>query len=275
VSVRAPGAGAGAPGAKRPRLFDHHVHSDRSDGTVSLEGRAKSVAIRPHGVSDHYPWRDKLRNEDDLKRYLEDATKLGLHVGIEYDLGVAPPLSPGLRDALHYVIGAIHQVELDGKWIRYDDAGDYVKGRAKLFKQAALFSDPELRRRILERTLVVVAEGIDRDRIDILGHPTFSALQALGDPEKVYPEEWQERLIDLCVKGGIAIEINESYGVPHREFLVRAARAGALFSVGTDTHFELKPLDKTEAMIAAARLDTVRFRGGSRSRSESAPRAVR
>ena len=61
-------------------LFDHHVHSDRSDGTVSLEGRAKSVAIRPHGVSDHYPWRDKLRNENDLKRYLEDASRLGLRV---------------------------------------------------------------------------------------------------------------------------------------------------------------------------------------------------
>jgi histidinol phosphatase-like PHP family hydrolase len=256
-------------------LFDHHVHSDRSDGTVSLEGRAKSVAIRPHGVSDHYPWRDKLRNEDDLKRYLDDAARLGLHVGIEYDLGVASPLSSELRDALHYVIGAIHQVELDGKWIRYDDAGAFVKGRTKLFKQAERFGDPELQRRILERTLEVVAEGIDRDRIDILGHPTFSALQALGDPEQVYPEEWQERLIALCVKGGIAIEINESYGVPHREFLIRAARAGALFSVGTDTHFELKPIDKTEAMIAAARLDTLRFLAGSRSKGEGSSRAVR
>jgi len=247
-------------------LFDHHVHSDRSDGTVSLEGRAKSVAIRPHGVSDHYPWRDKLRNENDLKRYLEDASRLGLRVGIEYDLGVAPPLSAGLREALHYVIGAVHQVEIDGNWIRYDDAGAYVKGRTKLFKQAERFSDPELQRRILERTLEVVAQGIDRDRIDILGHPTFSALQALGDPERVYPEEWQERLIALCVAGGIAIEINESYGVPHREFLVRAARAGALFSVGTDTHFELKPLDKTEAMIAAAKLRAESFLGGSRPR---------
>jgi len=264
VSVRAPGAGAGAPGAKRPRLFDHHVHSDRSDGTVSLEGRAKSVAIRPHGVSDHYPWRDKLRTEDDVKRYLEDATRLGLRVGIEYDLGVAPPLSADLREALHYVIGAIHQVELDGKRIAYDDAGAYVKGRTKMFKQVERFSDPDLQRRILERTLEVVAVGIDRDRIDILGHPTFSALQALGDPERVYPEEWQERLIDLCVKGGIAIEINESYEVPHREFLVRAARAGALFSVGTDTHFAIKPIDKTEAMIAAADLRGDRFLAGRR-----------
>ena len=252
------------------RLFDHHVHSDRSDGTVSLEGRAKSVAVRPHGVSDHYPWRDKLRNEDDIKRYLDDASRLGLRVGIEYDLGVAAPLSAATRDTLHYVIGAVHQVMIEGHWVRYDDAGAFVKGRTKLFAQAEFFSDPALQKKILARTLEVVAEGIDRDRIDILGHPTFSALQALGDPERVYPEEWQLRLIDLCVKGGVAIEINESYGVPHREFLVRAARAGALFSVGTDTHFELRPLDKTEAMIEVASLRHDRFLAGARPERRTA-----
>lgn len=246
-------------------LFDHHVHSDRSDGTVSLEGRAKTVGVRPHGVSDHYPWRDKLRNEDDIRRYVDDASRLGLRVGLEYDLGVAPPLSVGTREALQYVIGAIHQVRIEGEWVRYDDAGAFVKGRTKLFAQAARFSDPALQKKILARTLEVVTEGIERDRIDILGHPTFSALQALGDPERVYPEEWQEQLIDICVDGGIAIEINESYGVPHREFLVRAARAGALFAVGSDTHFDLRPLDKTEAMLAAAELRNERFMAGVRS----------
>jgi histidinol phosphatase-like PHP family hydrolase len=246
------------------KLFDHHIHSDRSDGTVSLADRAKSVAIRPHGVSDHYPWRDKLRDEDDVKRYLDDASKLGLRVGLEYDLGVAPPLSRATHDALHYVIGAIHQVRLDGAWVRYDDAGAYVKGRLKSFLQRDRFADPELQRRILARTLEVVAEGIERDRIDILGHPTFSALQALGDPERVYPAEWQERLIAMCVESGIAIEINESYGVPHREFLVRAERMGATFSVGSDTHFSLKPLDRTEAMIQEAALSHDRFLAGAR-----------
>jgi histidinol phosphatase-like PHP family hydrolase len=246
------------------KLFDHHIHSDRSDGTVSLADRAKTVAVRPHGVSDHYPWRNKLRDEEDLKRYIDDASRLGLRVGVEYDLGVAPPLSRATHDALHYVIGAIHQVQIDGQWVRYDDAGAYVKGRTRTFDEAGRFRDPELRRRILDRTLEVVSLGIERDRIDILGHPTFSALQALGDPELVYPEEWQERLIELCVTGGVAIEVNESYGVPHREFLVRAARRGATFSVGSDTHFALGPLDRTAAMIEAAALPHERFLSGAR-----------
>src|SRR2546423_3072568 len=202
-------------------LFDHHVHSDRSDGTVSLADRAKSVAaVRPHGVSDHYPWRDKLPDEDAVKRYIDDASRLGLRVGLEYDLGVAPPLGAATRESLHYMIGAVHQIEVDGVRIKYDDAGAFVKGRIKTWKERERFADPALQKRILARTLEVVSQGIDQDRIDILGHPTFSALQALGDPERVYPEDWQERLIALCVQGRIAIGINESYGrappgIPH------------------------------------------------------------
>ena len=236
---------------------------------MSLAERAKSVAVRPHGISDHYPWREKLRDEDDVKRYVDDAAKLGLRVGLEYDLGVAPPLGAATRASLHYLIGAIHQLTIDGVRIGYDDAGAYVKGRTAQFGERDRFSDPVLQRKILERTLEVVAEGIERDRIDILGHPTFSALQALGDPERVYPEEWQEKLIALCVEGRIALEINESYGVPHREFLVRAARAGALFSVGSDTHFEIRPLDRTDAMIAAASLPRERFLAGSGLRASA------
>src|SRR5439155_910021 len=87
---------------------------------------------------------------------------------------------------LHYMIGAIHQIELDGKRIAYDDAGAFVKGRIKSWKERERFADPDLQKRILERTLEVVAEGIDRDRIDILGHPTFSALQALADRDQQY-----------------------------------------------------------------------------------------
>jgi len=52
------------------RLFDHHIHSTRSDGTVSLEDRAKSVVVRPHGLSDHYPWPTGMHRDDDVLHYI-------------------------------------------------------------------------------------------------------------------------------------------------------------------------------------------------------------
>ncbi|HEY9325353.1 MAG TPA: hypothetical protein VIS26_02175, partial [Candidatus Limnocylindria bacterium] len=74
----------------------------------------------------------------------------------------------------------------------------------------------------------------------------------------------QERLIQLCLNADVAIEVNEAYGVPHRQFLERAKRMGARFSVGSDTHGPLLPLDKTAAMIEAASLPHERFLAGER-----------
>jgi histidinol phosphatase-like PHP family hydrolase len=248
-------------------LFDHHVHTDRSDGTKSLADRAESMRIRPHGVSDHFPWRNKMQSDDDVLRYVDDAARLGLHVGLEYDLGVAPELRAATRDALHYLIGSVHQVEISpGEWIEFDTAGAYLKGRTTKFEKAKRFLDPALQERVRERTLEVVRAGIERDGIDILGHATMGPLAALGDPEVTYPAEWQERLIGLCVAADVAIELNECYEVPHRAFLERAHRLGARFSVGTDSHFSMKPLDKTMAMIRGAGLPEDRFLTGSRVR---------
>lgn len=250
-------------------LFDHHIHSSRSDGTVSLEDRAKSVAIRPHGISDHYPWRDKMRTDDDVLRYLDDAASLGLRVGLEYDLGVAPPLLASTKRSLHYLIGAVHQIEIDGARFGYDIAGQFLKGRLgdRPFPELERWStDEPLRRKVLDRTLEILREGILEVGIDVVGHPTFTPLQALGEPETSYPVEWQQRVIELCVANDVAIEVNEAYAVPHTEFLVRAHLAGARFSVGSDTHFELGTLEKTARMIEAAALPHDRFLEGKRVR---------
>jgi len=238
------------------KLFDHHIHTERSDGTVSLADRARTVSVRPHGVSDHFPWREKLRNDDDVLRYIDDAARLGLRVGLEYDIGVAPPLRATTR--------ALHQLDVDGVRIPFDDAGAFLKGKVATFAGRDRFGDGTLARRIRDRMIEVVRESLQRDGIDILGHGTMSPLAALGDPEAVYPVEWQEQLIQLCLDADVAIEVNEAYGVPHREFLERALRMGARFSVGSDTHFALAPLDKTAAMIEAASLPHERFLKGER-----------
>ena len=244
-------------------LFDHHIHSSRSDGRASLEERAKSVAIRPHGVSDHYPWPTGMQQDDDVLRYVDDAARLGLRVGLEYNLGQAPTLRRSTHDALDYLIGSVHR--LKGEHVEYGIAGQFLKGRAgPTYAEAARFADPATQRRILEAHLELVRKGILETGIDIVGHPTLSPLAALGDPEAAYPVEWQERLIALCVEHGVAIEINEAYRVPHRQLLARAHARGARFAVGSDTHFELLALDRTEAMIREAGVMEAPFLDGRR-----------
>jgi histidinol phosphatase-like PHP family hydrolase len=207
-----------------------------------------------------------MQSDDDIRRYLDDAARLGLRVGIEYDLGAAPPLARSTHDALDYVIGSVHQLSMDGTRVGYDLAGAHLKGRtAPPYSEALRFADPALQRRVLEQHLALVREGILETGIDIVGHPTMSPLAALGDPESGYPVEWQERLIALCAEHGVAIEINEAYRVPHRAFLERAHARGVRFSVGSDTHFALLPLDRTEAMIREAGVERAPFLDGRRA----------
>ena len=160
----------------------------------------------------------------------------------------------------------MHQIALDGARLGYDAAGAFLKGRTRPpYGEAVRFADPDLQRRVLEAHFALVREGILVTGIDIVGHPTMSPLAALGDPEAAYPVEWQERLIALCVAHGVAIEINEAYGVPHRAFLERAHRGGTRFAVGSDSHFDLLPLDRTEAMIREAQVAEARFLEGRRA----------
>lgn len=233
--------------------FDHHVHSVVSgDSTVSLEERTRTAkGPRPHGVSDHFP-SPHLRDDDDVLRHVERAKVLGLRVALEYDIGVAPPLRPSTREALDYLVGGVHQLTIGGGVLSYDAAGAFVKGKESLFTERSAFEDGELQRVIREEILRILRSSFERDRVDVLAHPTFSPLAALGDPETYYPLDWQWRLIELCGRHRVAIEVNESYRLPHALLLRRARDAGLTFAVGSDSHAELLELDFTRAVLADA-----------------------
>lgn len=234
--------------------FDHHVHGELSgDSAVPLADRARtSRGERPHGISEHYP-STHLADDDDVLRYIERAKRLGLSVALEYDIGIAPPLRRSTRDALDYLVGGVHQVAVGDRIISYDGAGDFLKGRRPTYANASLFArEPSLGRQVLEAILATLTASFERDRVDVLAHPTLSPLAALGDPETTYPREWQERLITLCVSSRVALEVNESYRLPHRVFLERAKAAGARFAVGSDSHGALLPLRYTLGVVGDA-----------------------
>lgn len=234
-------------------LFDHHIHCVLSgDSPVPLEERARTARdpARPHGISDHFP-SPHLKTDDDVLRYVERARALGLRVALEYDIGVAPPLRPSARDALDYLVGGVHQVVVEGRMVSYDDAGAYLKRQAPAFADRERFREEPFRRALLAAVLDVLRASFERDRVDILAHPTFSPLAALddADADAGYPAEWQDELIALCLRYGVAVEVNESYRLPRARFLRRARAAGVRFAVGSDSHYELLPLTFTKAVI--------------------------
>jgi len=149
------------------------------------------------------------------------------------------------------MIGGVHQVDVDGSLLWYDAAGEFIEGRTATYADAEMFAkDRSLGPKVLEAILATLTASFERDRVDVLAHPTFSPLRAIGDPESSYPAQWQERFIALCVRFGVAIEVNESYRVPHAAFVERAKASGARFAVGSDSHGPLLELRYTLALVS-------------------------
>jgi histidinol phosphatase-like PHP family hydrolase len=243
---------------RRERFFDYHVHSVVSgDSRVPLEERARTAqGEHPHGISDHFP-STQLRSLDDVARYVDRARSLGLRVALEYDIGFAPPLPRTIRDSLDYLVGGLHQITVDGVAVSYDEAGSYLKRRVTEFADRARYVDGSgFGRAVMEEILRTLSVAFEAERFDILAHPTFSPLAASGEAEASYPAEWQEGLIGLCVRHGTALEVNESYRLPHAAFLRRARDAGARFSVGSDSHEALLPLLYVEEVIVDAKIES-------------------
>src|SRR3989442_15769997 len=130
-----------------------------------------------------------MRDADDVLGHRDHAGRLGLGVGLEHDIGVAAPLRAPTRASVHYMVGALHQLEVDGVRIPFDEAGAFLKGKLATFSERERFGDSALAHRIRERMLAVVRESFERDGIDILGHGTMSPLAALGDMERAYPAD--------------------------------------------------------------------------------------
>ena len=59
-------------------------------------------------------------------------------------------------------------------------------------------------------------------------------------PEDPEPDEaaaaWLDATVHLCLRFGIAIELNSKSRVPHAGFVRRALELGARFSLGSDAH---------------------------------------
>jgi hypothetical protein len=201
------------------------VHSDRSGGTVSPRIALKSVAPRALASPTTTPG---ATNSEKTPSAPHRRACGSACAGLGPDLGVAPPLVRG-RESLSHMIGAIHRVELDSTFIPIKRRRRVREGPLKSWKGGAI-ADPAFRNDT--RTHAGVVPGRARSH-GILNHPHSPAL---GSAIRARLSGGGGTTID-CVRGGSRSR-STKLGRPI-EFM-RAAHAGALFSVGTDTR-AIKP----------------------------------
>ncbi|HAZ30314.1 TPA: DNA polymerase/3'-5' exonuclease PolX [Candidatus Acetothermia bacterium] len=208
---------------------DLHVHSDWSDGEVSLPDLARAAAGRGFGyiaITDHLKFAPPIAglSPDDLRRQIEEVRRLNentagltLLTGVEANIardGTVDVPRDLLRD-LDIVIAAVHTY----------------------FRLA--------KKEMTER----IVRAVEDEAVDILGHPTG---RLIGE-RPPYEADWDE-VFRRAAKAGTALEVNAH---PQRldlcaELIRRALGFGVMLAIGTDAHVE-HHLDFREFGVITAR----------------------
>ncbi|MFB3923140.1 MAG: family 16 glycoside hydrolase [Terriglobia bacterium] len=189
---------------------------------------------------------------------LEDALRESRRLGIQYGIAVNCGLGfPVMDDAaaeayLRNMQGQPVFIAMQGEgreWVRMFSKAtiakfDYAFTDAMTFtddhgKRMRLWMDDEVgeikdREKFVDMCVDRIVGVLNSEPIDIYVNPTFLPKAIAGEYDQLWTSERMQRVIDAAKRNDVAIEINNTYRIPHADFIRRAKAAGIKFSFGTN-----------------------------------------
>jgi histidinol phosphatase-like PHP family hydrolase len=207
---------------------DCHAHSTFSDGALTIAEvveRAAALGVRP-SVSDHIS-RDvhrAIQSVDGVREYLDALDDFDVLRGGEFCWHDAlwRELPSDLVSRFTHRVGSLHAVRLPN--------GDWVHAFSRTVPDGltvGAYMDAHL------ATLEAFAREMP---VDVLAHPTLVTLPFRTlDPDLLWSEAREDRMVDALFAAGIAFEISSRYQ-PHERLVRKAVERGVRISLGSDGH---------------------------------------
>jgi histidinol phosphatase-like PHP family hydrolase len=204
-------------------VVDYHVHLS---GALTIDKAVELAHKRgvKFGIVEHPGPGYKIVDDKALKQYLETLKTYPVYRGLQpvYP-DWAKALSKELLYQLDYILmDAFTLPEKDGRWLRIWRADTVVTD-----KQA-----------FMDRYMDFNLQVLTQEPIDIFAWPTYLPTAIAQEYDALWTRARMQKLIDVAVKKGIALEINEMAKVPKPRFITMAKEAGAKFTFGTDSRDE-------------------------------------
>jgi histidinol phosphatase-like PHP family hydrolase len=249
------------------KLLDCHNHTaEWSDGRQSIEQvieKARLEGVRV-GLADHAGLGEYLNSNDRLLAYADFLTQYPVARGLEMDLGRSFMVQPQTREKFDYMIGSVHGMEVEGVRLNFGHLINWTKGLMPDYNPLLQIKSLEV---FFEAHLALLEKEYAVQKYDILGHPTMLPPLALGKPEDVFPEWWEDQFLALLIKNGVALEISNRWLTPYDRLMQKGVKAGVKFSVGSDGHEPVKTcvLDYPKEMMSKFGLEPEKLFDVSRS----------
>ena len=216
------------------RLYDLHTHTNMSDGSVALPDLVEQEEALGNvlGVSDHF-FCCGIYTEQQIAAYLEALRPYRVYRGAEVNMEHNSALPDELAMELDYVIASVHNMP-DGRG-GFVPLSGYMSHRSggSSFYHKNYSSD--LNRYYMAHIIRLMEKAFSTQRVDVLGHATV-----LPPYDELYGTrfllDWENAVLSLCKKYGIALEISGLWRAPGIDMLRRAKAMGLTFSMGSDCH---------------------------------------
>lgn len=237
------------------QMIDLHTHTNMSDGSIALPELVETEAQLGNilGVSDHF-FCGGMYTLADIQRYLEALKPYRVYRGAEANMEHNYSLPDNLDSELDYVIASVHSMP-DGRG-GFIHLGEYMCKRAGEISYYNKNYSPDLCRHYLAYTLRMTEKTFSTQRVDILGHATvIPACDELYGTRFLL--DWENAVLGLCRRYGVALEISGLWRAPNMEMLRRAKVMGLTFSMGSDCHHptQIGVLDYVRQAIDELNLD--------------------
>lgn len=220
------------------QLYDLHTHTNLSDAEFPIEELIEVEHAQGHilGVSDHL-FCCGIYTLRDVGTYLEILSRYPVYRGAEVNMEHRFNLPDQLDDQLDYVIASVHNMP-DGRG-GFAPLSQYFSRRSGHTQQYKKNYSSDMNRYYLAYIIQMMEKTFSTQRVDILGHATvLPAYDELYGTR--FLEQWEDAVIGLCKKHGIALEISGLWRAPRMEMILKAKEAGLLFSMGSDCHNRLQ-----------------------------------
>lgn len=226
------------------RPVDCHAHSTFSDGALPVPdviARANELGVQA-SVSDHISLDvvKSIKTVDGTRAYLDTLEQFDVLRGGEFCWHdtLWRELPENVVRRFTHRLGSLHAVRMPD--------GSLVRAFARTLP-AGLTVEAYMDAHITS------LESLAREMpVDILAHPTIVTIPYRElNPEELWSEESEERLVNALFESGIAFELSNRYW-PHERLVRRAAARGVRFSLGSDGH-TLEQIADIKRPLALAR----------------------
>ncbi|HWP22441.1 MAG TPA: PHP domain-containing protein [Candidatus Cryosericum sp.] len=220
------------------QYYDLHTHTSMSDAGYPLSELVEVEKKLGYilGVSDHL-FCCGIFTLRDLSDYLAELSNYSVYRGVEVNMEHHITLPDAMDDQIDYVIASVHSMP--------DGHGGFVPLNAYFSKRSGHTLEftknysSDLNRYYLAYIIQMIEKTFSNERVDILGHATvLPPCDELHDTRFLL--QWEDAVIGLCKKHGIALEISGLWHAPNMEMIRRAKDAGLRFSMGSDCHNRLQ-----------------------------------